>query len=67
MPKVTQPADCGSFDTERKQVTEVSTTIADSIPSHTRLVAGTTINLSVVQEVTVVKQENKMNDRVSGI
>lgn len=45
-------------DIECKHVTEVLARITDAVPA-----AGATINLSI-QEVTILKQNSKMDDRV---
>jgi len=54
-----------NLDVEFKHATEVSTLITDSIPDNTRKVASTTINLSLVQEVTILKQDNEANERAN--
>ena len=63
--KVTQASDT-SLNIECKHVTEVLARITDTVSNNTREVnntsAATTINLSVVQEVTIVKQDNKTDD-----
>ena len=53
----------GDSHIECKHVTEVSARITDAV-SRINSSAATTINLSVVQEVTIVKQDNKTDDRV---
>ena len=49
---------------ECKHVTEVTTRITDTISNGTRVDSSgaTTVNLSVVQEVTIVKQQNNTDD-----
>ena len=57
-------ASSNSLSVECRQVIEASTRITDSDANDTRnAVGGTTINLSVVQEVIVFTPKNKKDDR----
>ena len=51
-----------SLSVECKHVTEVSTRITDTDIQRDGTTAATTINLSLVQEVTILKQNNTKND-----
>ena len=51
---------------ECKHVTEVSARITDAEANDTSAVGSTTINLSVVREVTVFKSKNKTDDNRDG-
>ena len=55
-----------SLSVECKNVTEVSARITDADANDTNTVGSTTINLSVVREVTVLKPKNKTNDNIDG-